>query len=373
MEFKLNLAEALSIMLIAQLIGISIVLMVKKTGKQRQNILLGLFLLSKALCLSSFLSTSKIFWSLENFPSMILVGAPFGLLWGPLLYLYIRSLLPSKPIKRSYLILHLTPFIFYFIYFSISFYFHSPESKKQILFESGFLQTPLITVYNLVLYLTTFAYLLSCMLLIAKSFYANSIEVQKKYLKWMVIVIAGFFLKWIFDVWAISSAHFQTPFIIPITLSFTSLFVFINIIIYIGLGKSEVFAEMSEITQKRQSFSIVRRQQYKDILEEFMEIDRPYLDPYISQESFSERINLPSRSISEIIKLEYNQNFNEFINSYRIAESQRLLAERTKNRTVLDIMFESGFNSKSAFNKAFKKVTQLTPSEYRKTCLLQQG
>ena len=57
----------------------------------------------------------------------------------------------------------------------------------------------------------------------------------------------------------------------------------------------------------------------------------------------------------------------DFINSYRIKEAKRLLKNRLNEKsTILEILFEVGFNSKAAFNKAFKKKTGLTPSEYMK-------
>jgi AraC-like DNA-binding protein len=58
-------------------------------------------------------------------------------------------------------------------------------------------------------------------------------------------------------------------------------------------------------------------------------------------------------------------NFYDFINGYRIMEAKRLLLDPSKRHyTVLAIAFESGFNSKTTFNKVFRKVTGLTPTEF---------
>ena len=59
--------------------------------------------------------------------------------------------------------------------------------------------------------------------------------------------------------------------------------------------------------------------------------------------------------------------FFDFINAYRIKEVQNILKESTDDKlTVLEAMYQAGFNSKSSFNTAFKKETGLTPTEFRK-------
>ncbi|MGC9366431.1 MAG: helix-turn-helix domain-containing protein [bacterium] len=60
------------------------------------------------------------------------------------------------------------------------------------------------------------------------------------------------------------------------------------------------------------------------------------------------------------------QNFFNFVNSYRIEEVKKMLVDEVNSdRTILEIMYECGFNSKSSFNSVFKKQTGLTPSQYR--------
>ena len=60
-------------------------------------------------------------------------------------------------------------------------------------------------------------------------------------------------------------------------------------------------------------------------------------------------------------------NFFDFINQFRIDEARSILKNPEKKQfTVLEILYEVGFNSKSSFNTAFKKHTGLTPTQYRK-------
>ena len=61
-----------------------------------------------------------------------------------------------------------------------------------------------------------------------------------------------------------------------------------------------------------------------------------------------------------------NKNFFDLINGYRVEEAKEKLSDFKEEQTILGIGFEVGFNSKSAFNRVFKKFTQMTPSEFRK-------
>ncbi len=74
--------------------------------------------------------------------------------------------------------------------------------------------------------------------------------------------------------------------------------------------------------------------------------------------------NLLSQAINEKAK----QNFPDFINSYRINEAKKILSSPdSANQKISSIAFDTGFNTLSAFNNAFKKFTSITPSEYRKS------
>ena len=58
-------------------------------------------------------------------------------------------------------------------------------------------------------------------------------------------------------------------------------------------------------------------------------------------------------------------NFNDFVNKYRINAFLQKIAEGEHNiQTFLSLAFECGFNSKSTFNRAFKRATSLNPKEY---------
>ena len=98
-----------------------------------------------------------------------------------------------------------------------------------------------------------------------------------------------------------------------------------------------------------------------------MDSQRPWLEPELSLEQLASRLSLRPKLLSQLINESLRQNFFEFVNRYRIEEAKRLLTNPVdKKITVLEVLYEVGFNSKSSFNTIFKKHTGLTPSEFKK-------
>jgi len=103
-------------------------------------------------------------------------------------------------------------------------------------------------------------------------------------------------------------------------------------------------------------------------LHQFMEVEKIYLDPDLTLSVFARRLHIHANQLSRIINEQYGQNFNDFINKYRIQEAQRKLSDPNKqDKKILEILYETGFYSKSVFNTAFKKITGQTPSAYRRS------
>jgi AraC-like DNA-binding protein len=98
-----------------------------------------------------------------------------------------------------------------------------------------------------------------------------------------------------------------------------------------------------------------------------MEIQKLFLKQNLNIEEFSKRINLPVREVSAVINKHYNTNFFEFMNGYRVEEAKRLLGDPTRHElTVMDVLMEAGFNSKSAFHRFFSRLVGMSPTEFRK-------
>ena len=102
-------------------------------------------------------------------------------------------------------------------------------------------------------------------------------------------------------------------------------------------------------------------------LRALVETDQPHLDPDLTALSLAERLGASPRELSEILTVEFESGFYDFVNGLRVDEAKRLLADPSRaDSTVLEILFEAGFSSKSAFHRAFKARAGQTPSAYRR-------
>ncbi|MBJ6110245.1 helix-turn-helix domain-containing protein [Hymenobacter sp. BT523] len=94
--------------------------------------------------------------------------------------------------------------------------------------------------------------------------------------------------------------------------------------------------------------------------------DKLYQNPTLTLAELSAHTGLPARLISFTVNAGFGRSFNDLVNGYRVAEVQRRLAAPDARRyTLLGIAFESGFNSKTTFNRIFKQMTGRSPREYQ--------
>lgn len=103
-----------------------------------------------------------------------------------------------------------------------------------------------------------------------------------------------------------------------------------------------------------------------DTLIYFMEQKKPYLSPNLALSDIAEHTSISTHHISQVLNSSLEINFFDFVNKYRVNESEMMLRDKKMSgKPISTIMYECGFNSKSVFNNHFKKVTGMTPSKYR--------
>jgi AraC-like DNA-binding protein len=155
-------------------------------------------------------------------------------------------------------------------------------------------------------------------------------------------------------------------------------FLLVSILIFFGLGHSSVFEGLElrpppepEAVKDEQEPEGQKDKIKPEMIEQLarhMEKEKPYLTPALTLEKLAGQLRMQPRLLSNIINRHFDCNFFEFINSYRVEEAKRMLADKQyADKNMLDIMLDVGFNSKATFNTLFKKKAGMTPSEYRKS------
>ncbi|MEL6659857.1 MAG: helix-turn-helix domain-containing protein [Bacteroidota bacterium] len=108
-------------------------------------------------------------------------------------------------------------------------------------------------------------------------------------------------------------------------------------------------------------------EQYRRQLEQLMQDQLPHLDPKLTLRDLAEQMGMPANQLSQLLNMGFQQNFAEFVNSYRLQTFKEKVANpKLHHLTLLALAYDSGFNSKTVFNTFFKKKMGMTPRTYWK-------
>lgn len=134
---------------------------------------------------------------------------------------------------------------------------------------------------------------------------------------------------------------------------------------YLLRAKKTLF--FSSKKYKSSTLSPEKKEQYQKKIITALEKEKVYREENITLSKISDLLSIPLHHLSQVINEKLQKNFNELINSYRIEEAKKKLIESDKKEnSILEIAYDVGFNSKTVFNRAFKKYTGMTPSQFRK-------
>jgi AraC-like DNA-binding protein len=130
-------------------------------------------------------------------------------------------------------------------------------------------------------------------------------------------------------------------------------------------GEEVLLADDATEKYRNSTLSQSDGDRYEAKLNEHIKSDRPYLDTSITLKKLALDLDIPMRHLSQVINQRHGMSFFDFMNAFRVAHFQDLAAlPENRETTVLGLMYEAGFQSKSSFNKAFKKSTGTTPTQF---------
>lgn len=339
-----------------------------KQGNRNANKLLGVFFLLWAFdFLDGLLFLEGIY--LEH-PNFALWSESYVFLYGPLLYFYTLHIARIKtPFKWRFL-LHLIPFI---ISLTTVIFFHAlpKRDKLEILSAIIELKQPSETyLFTSVIYLHFFGYIYLSKKHIRKTVKNLNNFYSHHNLAWLNILLNSFLVILTISVFASVLQFNQSKLYFEIGLPILTIVMGLFVASVILNALNRPFNSLNDDFTVKNSALRLDPKEKEVILKKIVNAlkkDRLYLNPELNLKDLSEAIDSNSRKVSQVINDTLGKSFFDLINTYRIeAAKERFKKNKDSKLTVLEIMYDVGFNSKSSFNTQFKNRTGLTPSEYMK-------
>jgi len=145
----------------------------------------------------------------------------------------------------------------------------------------------------------------------------------------------------------------------------------VKVVIPVEEEKPEVKNEEVILPQNQKynksALSTVVLDDYKNKLNHLIGIEQVYIDNELTLESLAKKMRMPMHHLTQLFNMHLGENFNQYINRYRVEYACVLLQDRGITMSIEQIAFKSGFNSKVSFNRHFKNITGSTPKEYMHT------
>lgn len=318
-----------------------------------------------------FAGINYLWTELNGFPRSL------SLLFGPLVYFYFSSQLNQAFRFTKKELVHFVPYFIYFLY-SIAFFIQGPE----VVIQQQDSTTDLVL-----------SYLLDATLLLSYFYYfSKSLQLYRKYKNWSINQFSNtrfinfnwfrnFILSMIFwlsfrELMYIIDEVYDLPFyqdwwwnlglvVVSIYIGLTGYAQIqttrINFNPTVDVKKSNINEANSEIDKKTSA----KHQSIAEKIAQLMENKQLFLNPDLNLTELSKHADASSSEISAAINQVFKKNFNDYINNLRIDTFIALFSEQDKSQyTMLSIAYDSGFNSKATFNRAFKKSKGISPKAF---------
>ena len=297
-----------------------------------------------------------------------LITPIFLLAKGPAFYLFVQKLIYRQPIIDRSALLHFVPMLL-----AIPF-----TQWPQMVIAVG-------TISQLIYAALTY----SLIKRYHDASYATQSNAFSMSINWILVILAGFLVIEVVDLIRLNSQPFislESNLIGQLVMSLIS-FLLLALLALKLLHQAEFFRGLSEFEESQlnttnsteltdQNTSVQSKpsesltddlgseQVIFDELKKVLLEEKLFVIPRLSLTDVSKATSFLERDISRAINLIGNTNFCEFINQLRVDSVIKQLP--LANKTILEVALESGFNSKSSFNAAFKRATSMTPSQFIK-------
>ncbi len=353
---------------------LSAIIFLSRKGNTNANKYLSLLIfIFSILKIWEFLTQSRL---IVYLPHLIMVLNPLLFALGPLVLLYVYALTSTDWKFSRFHLLHFIPVLASYCIF-IPVYLLTENEKIRIINSAFTNRTFIISpVFFSAAILQILVYLVFAIIKLHEHFRNiknNFSYTERISLVWLRNLLVIFIVLWIAFVMRI---FYRSKLVWGLSALFSILSVYF--VGYFGYNQPVIFQEAMDDTapdansksKKKYASSALTE---KEILENLnkvqmlMDKERLFLKNDLKIGDVGQKIHLPAYYVSQVINERLGKNFFDFINEYRVKEVQVRLSDRNNDHlTILAIGYDSGFNSKTAFYSAFKRVTGVTPMDFKK-------
>jgi AraC-like DNA-binding protein len=296
---------------------------------------------------------------------------------GPVIYLYVRSIFTAHYNWLNHNLIHFIPSMVFIVFISTPMLIslHKGEMIFTYLEFIAEYRKEMFTLFDVVFVVYSLVSL-KTFLRFKQALKLNYSTLSKIKYDWISLLLVGTL--------TIASGHLALSFMSHLQgaetfqRSYLTIFSIVILVIYLGyhgINQSRILLPnflVNESASKKQDylFGIDKEEleQLKTRLEDVLVKDKAYLDQDLTLNKLADLIPTNNKKLSGFINQHLNTSFYDLINAYRVeAVKEKMNSENYDHMTLLGMAYDSGFNSKSSFNRIFKKETGLSPSSYKKT------
>jgi AraC-like DNA-binding protein len=368
----------LNIVAIANLLLLFVLLLIVKPHT-KANRLLAAIVLDPVF--SMILIVAIYYQKAASYPVLFYISYLYDILWAPLFYFYIHQVL-HKEIKITINNLkHFSLFIFGCIYFAV--FSLQPEAYRTRVFEQAmtgnypwqFFLIDYLTIAQVAIYLPLIFKIIKKHNHHVEQVFSNTDQISAKWVQKIVILFSILCVIVYFP--SFINAKSIYLFMLCVPLASMLLYCYLAYKVYssplIFSEKTLQIIEQTQIvgqikTKKNSSLPKEYSPELGSLLNSMIIEEKLFLDPELNIQTLAEKCSTRVYILSSYINKEYEKNFFDYINSFRIEEAKQLLADPDQQKYSIDTLATiSGFSSRSVFYTAFKKNTGTTPGNYLKT------
>ncbi len=333
----------------------SVAILVSRRGYREQRTLAGMIFLAGIWQVSGALAFSGIG---QRQTGLLLWQSPLLFYLGPLIYRFYRGALLQHAFSRRSMVVHALPAVLCAAAL-VPYWSAEPARRIAWLSQDGSVYAWVLVLVNVGPKLSILAYLTFVAAQLLRSVLPAPRTTARRLLILKLAVI--------YATLALGTIGILTANRVLVHLSAAALPIIVIVSFILSEGVPELFSELGRRarTYERTRLASIPIGETREALRRLMEEERVFLDEDLTLPRLADDVGLTAHQLSEFLNRHVERSFPEFVAEYRVEEAKRLLVSEP-SRSTLSVGHAAGFNSKSAFYRAFRRATGRDPSEFRR-------